>query len=101
MSNKDNQVFNHEVILKQPNEPEQRLINYPYNNVKEQFESIKRVNEYGQDVWSARELAKVLGYEKWDKFKNVVVKGIRNCDNSGIPSMDHISQVEKMIQTVS
>ena len=99
MSNKDNQVFNHEVILKQPNEPEQRLINYPYSNVKEQFESIKRVNEYGQDVWSARELAKVLGYEKWDKFKNVVVKGIRNCDNSGIPSMDHISQVEKMIET--
>ena len=50
MSNKDNQVFNHEVILKQPNEPEQRLINYPCNNVKEQFESIKRFNEYGQEV---------------------------------------------------
>ena len=26
------------------------------------FESIKHINEYGQEVWYARELAKVLDY---------------------------------------
>ncbi len=29
------------------------------NNI---FESIKRVNEYGQEYWSGRELYKLLGY---------------------------------------
>ena len=38
-----------------------------------QFESI--ANEYeGVECWSARELAKLLGYAQWRNFENVVNK---------------------------
>jgi DNA-damage-inducible protein D len=36
------------------------------------FEEIKKVNEIGQDYWSARELFSKLEYIKWDKFLNVI-----------------------------
>lgn len=38
-----------------------------------QFESI--ANEYeGVECWSARELAKLLGYAQWRNFENIVNK---------------------------
>ena len=35
------------------------------------FESIKHINEYGQEYWYARELQKVLEYTEWRKFKKI------------------------------
>jgi hypothetical protein len=29
------------------------------------FESIRRVNQSGQDFWSSRELGKILGYSEY------------------------------------
>ena len=37
------------------------------------FESIKHVNEYGQEYWTARELQPVLEYVEWRKFKAAIV----------------------------
>ena len=36
------------------------------------FESIKHVDEDGNEYWYARELQKVLEYKRWDKFYNVI-----------------------------
>ncbi len=38
------------------------------------FDSIKHVNEEGQEFWYARELQKVLEYTKWENFVNVIDK---------------------------
>ncbi len=38
------------------------------------FDSIRHINEYDQEYWSARELAKILGYSKWENFANVIEK---------------------------
>ena len=35
------------------------------------FDSIKQVNEEGQEFWYARELQRVLEYAKWENFVNV------------------------------
>jgi len=43
-----------------------------YNN--DIFEKIKNINEYGQEFWYARELAKILEYTKWGNFKKVIDK---------------------------
>ncbi len=64
---------------------------------KSAFESIKRINEIGQEYWSARELYSVLDYIKWDKFLNVVEKAKNACKNSGQDSDDHFLHVEKLI----
>lgn len=60
------------------------------------FESI--VCDYnGVECWSARELQKLLGYAKWDKFLNVVEKAQLACINAGESIANHFPQVEKMV----
>ena len=36
------------------------------------FESIKHINEYGDEFWYARELQTVLGYKQWRRFYDVI-----------------------------
>ena len=46
-----------------------------------QFESI--ANEYeGVECWSARELAKLLGYAQWRNFENIVNKAKAACEHA-------------------
>ncbi len=61
------------------------------------FEQIKKVNEIGQEYWSARELFTTLQYIKWDKFLNVITKAKEACKNSGQEPADHFPHVEKLI----
>ena len=67
------------------------------NSVKSPFERIKKVNEYGQEFWSARELSEIIGYSEYGKFRPVIVKAMQACKNSGIDSSDHFAQVSDMI----
>ena len=61
------------------------------------YESI--VCDYnGVECWSARELQKLLGYSKWDKFQNVIEKAKAACVNAGEKLEDHFPQVEKMVE---
>ncbi len=62
------------------------------------FESVKHINEIGQEYWSARDLSKVLLYTKWDKFFNVIEKAQTACKSSGFKVSDHFPHMEKMIE---
>lgn len=67
-------------------------------NYNEQtFESIKHINENGQEFWYARELQKVLGYSEWRNFQNVINKAKDACNNSGNSVQDHFVDVNKMV----
>ena len=61
------------------------------------FESIKHVDEDGNEYWYARELQKVLEYKRWDKFYNVIESAQVVCSISNNNVLDHFSQVGKMI----
>lgn len=61
------------------------------------FESIKHVNEYGQEYWLARELQSVLDYKHWQKFHNLIEKAKEACKASGNAVSDHFIQVDKMV----
>lgn len=65
------------------------------NVTEENFESIKHVDENGNEYWLARELMSVLGYSSWDKFKNIIKKAIIACKNSDIPVVQCFSQLGK------
>lgn len=45
------------------------------------FEQIKKVNEYHQEYWKARELAKVLEYSEYRHFKPAIEKTKMACIN--------------------
>ena len=62
------------------------------------FESIKKTNEQGQEYWSARELAKVLGYSEYRHFLPVSSKAKEACTNSGHRISDHFEDILEMVQ---
>ena len=63
------------------------------------FEDIRRKTEGGGDFWSARDLQVVLEYSSWDKFKSVIQKAIKACENSGNSPSDYFSRLGKIVKT--
>lgn len=61
------------------------------------FESIKHVNEYGEEYWLARELQSVLEYVQWRNFAEAVERAKLACKNSGFAVEDHFADVSKTI----
>lgn len=61
------------------------------------FESIKRVNEYGEEYWLARELQPVLEYAQWRRFSDAIERAKLACKNSGFAVEDHFADVGKMV----
>ena len=61
------------------------------------FESIKHVNEYGEEYWLARELQLVLEYAQWRRFSDAIERAKLACKNSGFVVEDHFADVGKMV----
>lgn len=61
------------------------------------FESIKHIDENGQEYWEARELQKALEYKEWRKFENVIEKAMTTCELSKYNVSDHFVQLDKMV----
>lgn len=61
------------------------------------FESIKHINEYGQEYWLARELSKVLEYKDFRNFELTVFKAMEACKNSENKISDHFGEVTEMV----
>jgi len=47
------------------------------------FESIRRTNSAGNEFWSSRDFAKVLGYADYRNFQSVIESARTACFNSG------------------
>lgn len=62
----------------------------------ENLENIWNVDENGVEFIYARDLQKVLGYEKWERFEEVVKKGMISCESSEHNVSDHFPSVGKM-----
>jgi DNA-damage-inducible protein D len=62
------------------------------------FDAIRRQDEGGNEYWSARELAKLLDYAKWDKFKVALDRAKKACEHSGQAIADHFLQAGNMVK---
>jgi DNA-damage-inducible protein D len=63
------------------------------------FDAIRRVDEQGREYWSARDLAKLLGYSEYGKFKNVIRKAEKACEESREAVADHFVHVDEPTRT--
>lgn len=63
------------------------------------FESIKHLDQHGQEFWSARELYPILGYTNWNKFQDVIQRAKDAIENSGTNLQDHFYPEVKLIST--
>ena len=66
---------------------------------KPDFESIKHINEYGAEYWSARELMPLLGYQRWENFEKVIEKAIVSIYNTQTDLNYWLLEVTKPIIT--
>ena len=64
---------------------------------KSLFEEYMLIDDDGNEYWSARDLFKILDYQKWDKFLNVIQKAKDACNLSGYNELYHFPHVEKLI----
>lgn len=68
------------------------------SNLHTVFEAIKKSNELKQEFWSARELAKTLGYSEYRHFIPVIDRAKEACLSSGQILNDHFEDVLEMIE---
>lgn len=61
------------------------------------FESIKQVNPYEVEYWSARDLAPLLEYTKWQNFTTAIQRAMTTCAQSGQVVTDHFTAASKVI----
>ncbi len=61
------------------------------------FESIKHINEAGQEYWLARELQSVLDYTQWRNFNEAIERAKLACKNSGFEPTNHFADISKMV----
>ncbi len=63
-----------------------------------QFETIKRLDDNGQEYWSSRDLAKVLEYADYRNFITVLSKAQSACENSGEVIHNHFVEATDMVK---
>jgi hypothetical protein len=61
------------------------------------FENLKKVNDYGAEYWSARDLQPLLGYSQWRRFENAIKKAITSCEQSGNEPSHHFAGAGKVV----
>jgi DNA-damage-inducible protein D len=54
-------------------------------------------NAEGVEFWFARDLQKLLGYDRWENFLNAIDKAKASCMHSGHEVKDHFPEVRKMV----
>ena len=62
------------------------------------FEQIRRTNPAGNEFWSSRDFARVLGYVNYRHFQAVIEKARTACFNSGQRVEDHFVGTDQMIE---
>ena len=62
------------------------------------FEDLKKVNEYGAEYWSAREIQPLLGYTQWRRFEDAIKRALTSCKQSGNAPENHFAGAGKMVE---
>ena len=62
------------------------------------FESIKHIDEEGNEFWFARELKEIMEYVEWRKFEKVIDKAKESCRNTDNTVFDHFVGADKIVE---
>jgi hypothetical protein len=66
------------------------------NNSGSPFDSIRHHDENGNEYWLARELQKILGYAKWQRFEDAIDRAKASLLNQGLDITTHITASGKL-----
>jgi len=68
-------------------------------NNEKVFETIKHIDENGNEYWEARELQQILGYKEWRYFLSVIEKAQIACSQSNNSISFHFGVNTKIVKT--
>ena len=66
--------------------------------IKEQFDVVLRTTEENIEFWYARDLMKLLGYNRWENFEKAIKRAMESCQTGNVEVSDHFREVTKMVQ---
>jgi DNA-damage-inducible protein D len=66
-----------------------------FNFVTSPFDTTRHIDG-DREFWRARELSKILGYNRWENFENVIAKAKIACKYNERDVDDHFREVTKM-----
>lgn len=67
--------------------------------IKLEFDAaVHMIKDTDVEFWYARELMKLLGYERWENFEKAVNRAMESCRVSEINVSDHFREVTKMVR---
>jgi DNA-damage-inducible protein D len=69
--------------------------NYPSSSP---FDAIRKIDDSGNEYWSARDLYELFGYSTWQRFQNVMEQAKINCEHSGQAVSDHFNINVKIVE---
>ena len=59
------------------------------------FDSIRRIDENGNEIWYARELMTIMGYQSWQRFETPITQAMENLELSGDVVSEHFNSKAK------
>jgi hypothetical protein len=62
------------------------------------FNSIRRFDKNGTEFWTARELMKLMGYQKWQQFENPIKQAVENLELNGDNVSHHITATGNVVK---
>lgn len=68
------------------------------NSIIISLDNAKKFTREGGEYWMGRSIQDILGYDKWDKFENVIRRAMKACESSGINPDNHFLQTGKMVE---
>lgn len=67
------------------------------NNYHSPFESIKQIDNDGNEYWFARDLQEVLEYSEWRNFSKIIEKAKNACETSGHRVQSEFVDTNKLV----
>lgn len=67
------------------------LISHQTNHNSSPFNTIRHLDENGNEHWLARELMALLGYKKWERFVDAIDRAKIGCQNTGVSVQNHFT----------
>ncbi len=74
------------------------IVNISPTGNESPFERINQINAAGNEYWSSRDFAQILGYSGYRNFEQVIKKAKAACFNSGYRIEDHFVDITEMIE---
>src|SRR5712692_3393813 len=73
-------------------------MNYRLDSTVNALERSKRYTRGNREYWKGRDLQRILAYNSWENFENVIEKALMACESTGINPKYHFHETMNMVE---